>query len=73
LLHVETKMHRITALHWRNIDQQTGIWQLTFLFLSVSLSYLRRCWKNFITLMTEAVHTSVTLVYFYKTTWHHIP
>jgi hypothetical protein len=25
LLHVETKMHRITALHWRNIDQQTGI------------------------------------------------
>jgi hypothetical protein len=25
LLHVETKMRRITALHWRNIDQQTGI------------------------------------------------
>jgi hypothetical protein len=23
LLHFETKMHRITALHWRTIDQQT--------------------------------------------------
>lgn len=26
LLHLDAKMHRITALHWRTIDRQTCMW-----------------------------------------------